>query len=289
MMKRAATIALCCLTLTACGGSDDDRVNAAAARTFNYGPAEPGTPPDAAAALESLVSFQTAAGEETAIAAQGSLMSLAFEALGDEFGLGGFPAASRTRATALVKDARSQAFAAALRGAATQFTTGCTVVKGGPDGTTTVVFSNCVYAEDTSDGGELVVRASGQISGRPGFVEWNVKFTLGLSSGDASMTLAYHDVGDFSLTSTSAVGHQEADVSATVRSGAQSAALGLAQSVDLDVTLDASCEANITGGTLEAKRVWTRIPSNAPAEEFADRGVLFAWIGCGVANVQFSL
>lgn len=287
MSKHIIALALCGAVLAACGG-DDERVNAATARTFSYGPAAPAPAPLAASdAVGGVLAFQTSSDESTAVAAQGSLMQAAFEALGDDIGIAGF-ASTSANPSALVRDARSRALTAALGGAAaTQFSGACTVTEQGADGVVTVVFGNCEYTESSVDG-TITVRVSGRVVGGPGNVRWDMTYNADFAGPDATLLFGYHDVGSVDVTATTLKAHQEADLGATMSSGGQRLELGLAQSVDLDLILDGSCDTRITGGTLEAKRVWTKRPSGASASELADRGVLFSWLGCGVAEVRFS-
>jgi hypothetical protein len=288
MKNRLLTLALCSAFLTACGGGDDERVNAATARTFTYGPAQPVAPPaTASATVDGFAAFQSAADESTAVGAQSSLLQVAFEALGDDLGFGGF-AAPDASPNALVGEARSRTLATALRStAATQFDGACTVTQRGADGVVTVAFGDCVFTETTVEG-TVTVRVSGTVTGGPGNVTWNMTYTADLGGPDMTVHFGYHDVGRVDVDASSLKAHQEADFGATVASGGQRAELGFAQSVDLDVALDGTCATHITGGTLEAKRVWTKRPAGAEASELADRGVLFSWTGCGVAEARFS-
>jgi hypothetical protein len=155
-------------------------------------------------------------------------------------------------------------------------------------GTTTVTFANCTVSESTA-GGEMTVKATGKVVGKPGAVNWDVKYTLSMTGPEAAITLAYHDLGRMDFAGDFATAHQEADIAASAASGGRRVEIGLAQSVDLDVALDAACATNVTSGTLEAKRVWTKQPSGATDAEARVGGVLFTWTGCGTADVQHSL
>jgi hypothetical protein len=289
-MSKRIPVALCACVLAACGGGKDDHVNAAAGTTFSYGAQQPASAPSSASdAIESLAAFQTSSDEATAMAVQGALMAVAFDAIPeDDFGLGGF-AATTADPKALVRDARSRTFATAFgtATAATQFNGECTAVANAADGVTTVTFGNCQYTDVSTDG-SMTLTVNGKVVGRPGAVTWDVRYTVAFSSADARLAFAYHDVGDVAVTPATVVAHQEADIAASVSGGGQSASLGLAQAVDLDVAIDSTCATKITGGTLEAKRVWTKRPSGASSTEFVNRGVLFDWSGCGIATVQFS-
>jgi hypothetical protein len=282
MTKRILTL-LCCCTLAACGGDDDD-VNAATARDFSYAPRLAAPPPESVTdAISSMRSFQGLGDESSAVAVQGSLMQVGFEVLGDDLGIGGFAVRSES-ATALVREARSRTFAAALGNAATQFDPACVVVDNRTAGTTIVTFANCTVSESTADG-NMTVKATGKVVGQLGAVAWDVKYSLSMAGPEAAITLAYHDLGRMDFAANFARAHQEANIGASIASGGKRVEIGLAQSVDLDLALDSACATNVTGGTLEAKRVWTKQPSGANE---VDGGVLFTWTGCGVANVQYS-
>ncbi|HET7754088.1 MAG TPA: hypothetical protein VFK85_09265 [Anaeromyxobacteraceae bacterium] len=285
-MTRRIALALSCCALAACGGGGD-HTNAATARSFSYGPEQSvAAPLSAGDAISSMKSFESAGDGQTAVAAQGSLMQVAFEALGDDLGVGGF-AATSANPTALVREARSRTIGAALTGDASQFTAECTTAAKDAAGTATVVFKNCQYTETTTEG-TLTVNVAGTVVGKPGSVVWDVTYNLSLTGPDARIELGYHDKGNLALTAATVKAHQEADIGGAFASGLQHLELGLAQSVDLDVTIDGSCATHITGGTLEAKRVWTKRPAGAAAEATVDRGALFTWTGCGLATVRFS-
>lgn len=287
MTKRFVTIALCSAALVACGGGDGDRANAATARTFSYSAPVDTFPPTAAAdAIESIVTFESAGDASSAVAAQGSLMAIGYEVLGDEPAFGGFAATEMP--AALVRDVRARTLRAALTGPGTEFAE-CTAVRNDANGSTTVEFENCQYSETTTDG-TMTVKVAGTVVGSPGAVAWNVTYALSMTAPDWAMTLGYHDVGDIDVTATTLKAHQEADVGLVVSGGGQHAELGFAQAVDLDVTIGtcATGTTSITGGTLEAKRVWTKVPRDYPPEVTVDAGVLYTWTGCGTAEMRSS-
>jgi hypothetical protein len=212
-------------------------------------------------------------------------MRVGFEVIGDDLGTGGFAVQSEG-ATALVREARSRTFASAL-GNAAQFDPGCAVVDTRAAGTTIVTFANCTLSRPTAEG-NMTLKVTGKLVGTLGSVAWDLNYDLSTSSPQLAITLAYHDIGRMDFAHDFARAHQEADIVVSVVRGEERVRVGLAQSVDLDLALDAAtCPTNVTDGRLEAKRVWTERPPDT-TDDGGVGGVLLTWTGCGTADVQYS-
>jgi hypothetical protein len=294
MRKQIALLAVI-VAGAACGGGGGKGENPAVARTFNYN--TPGQVSSSATAavsqsLASAASFDTAAGPDVAMNVNGSLFEAANEALGGGsfFGIAEVDEAPalrslRTRALGLVTPIGDASGTLQPPGcitldpAAKKITyRGCTITESSVDMTTTVTID-------------------GTITGATGSVTWDLR--LGIHGAATGITLdaAYTESGTFAVTATTAKAHQQLAFSVTARGNGQSATLAMAQAVDLDVTHApvSACATRITGGTFEAKRVWTAVPSelrNDPVDgpNYRDRGVKITWAPntCGQATVLFS-
>jgi len=86
---------------------------------------------------------------------------------------------------------------------------------------------------------------------------------------------------------TTVTGNALLDVSGSVTSDGKTVNFGVAVAalVDLTYRSDPAC---ITGGTLEVKRVWTRVPEGASGSEFTNAGVKLTWSGCNTFLVARS-
>jgi len=274
MAKRVVTLAVLCIAAAGCGGNGG---NAAVSKTFTYGPPSAASAPAGATdAVSSALSFKTGASADTAMSTQAALLDAANVLLGDPAS----QAAAPTQLPALVRAGRSRAFAALAAGSS--LPADCYKVTAN-----SVTFTNCKFTDSSDTTTSITV--DGSISTSADTVTWNYTMKLAFSDTSASMTATYKDSGTFTVTATTAKGHDEADVSVSVTANGQSMTFGLAQAAELDVTHSADCSTVITGGTFEVKRVWTQKPSNASGDVFKDRGVKFNWTGCGSATVQFSV
>ena len=284
-MKRMAILAAG--LLAACGGGGGNKGNPAAAKTFDYGAPQSRTAPSSTTfALSSATSFPTTPTADAAMGVGESLFSAADELLG---GTAIF-AAPVSRALPLVRAARSAALGIG-EVPGSSLPAGCYTIAGG-----VVTFRGCRMTQTDFDGTTVTVTLDGTVTGVIGSVTWGLDVHVVMASPDFALDAHYGDDGTFTVTESTAKAHQEVTLSATGRGGGQSATLALAQAADLDVTTvpPSSCASRVTGGTFEAKRVWTAVPNelrNDPqaAAEFKDRGVKLTWTGCGTATAQFSV
>jgi hypothetical protein len=76
-------------------------------------------------------------------------------------------------------------------------------------------------------------------------------------------------------------------VSGSASAGGRSESVAVSESVALGV-IYSSAPACITSGKLEAKRVWTHRPGDGSGAEYANRGALVTWTGCGIATIALS-
>jgi len=261
------------LLLGACGGSDKPRENSAASTTFGYGSPQAATSDQAGAmgaTVSSIDAFRAAPGTGS--------------------GLGAADAASITGA--LLEGGPIASFSPAEVGAtsAAAFDVpACAVVTSGK-----VTFNGCRVtvsqsSGNTSTSGSVTVNGNVSLSADGQTLTWDLTYGVGLTmSGTSPLTMSgtSHSGGRVLVTATTAVGAITSEVSLTVSAGGQSASAALDESLAFDVTRSDTCASGVTGGTLEAKRVWTTRPSGASPAELPDEAAKVEWTGCGTATVR---
>jgi hypothetical protein len=260
------------ILLAACGGSTPPG-NAATDATFTYGAPQAATSDQAGAlgsAVASMDSFRaspgTGAGLGMADAAAVSSRLLQGGSIGT------FSPSSLGATSTAVFDVP----ACAVVGGGRVTFTGCTITVT-PSGT-----------HDTASGtvtvnGEVALAADHQT------LTWDLTYGVALTtSGVAAMTLngTLHSAGQVVATATTATGSATSAVSVTASIAGQTMSAALDESLSFDVTRSESCASGVTGGTLEARRVWTTRPAGLPASQFPDGAARVTWTGCGTATVQ---
>jgi hypothetical protein len=284
-MKRFSILVAC--LMAACGGGGN-KANPAAATTFNYAAGTTGAPPagtldSTASALASVSAFQSSASVDSAMNVGGALFSAADAALGGSFSVA---AAPMERVLPLFRQVRSQALAIGdVPGSS--LPSGCGVVA---SGTVTFDPAKCTVTQTSTTGETVTATLSGHVTGAPGSVVWDLAITANIADPQMTLAVQYSDLGNLAVTDATAKAHQEASIHATARANNQTLSLGLAQAADLDVTHRASCATGIDGGTFEAKRVWTELPSQVQGDpQYRNKGVKLTWTGCGTATAQFAV
>ncbi len=279
MTKRMAIPAILCLAAAGCGGNSDGG-NAAASKTFTYGePQATVASAGAADAVSSALTFKGGVSTSTAVPAASSLLSAATEALGgDPISAAAMP----SQLSPLVRSARSRALATAA-GSTGTLPSDCTTSTA-----SSVTFAGCKFT-DTSDGSTVSVTLDGSVSMSSDTLTWSYTMTMDLSSASTVVAATYKDSGNFTVTATTAKAHDEAEFTAKVTTSGKTSTFGIAQAANLDVTHGTDCASTITGGSFEAKRVWTQKPSGVSADLVKDKAVKINWTGCGSATVQLSV
>jgi len=265
--------------LAACGGSDPK--NAAAEKKFTYD-----TPVTASGSQSSVVnaSVTTAQGlksspDESAAQSFADFSSVTSALLGGASI--GLPSAVSPGA-----DARTALFVARRAGVAA--TSGSFQNPGCVTKTlTSVTLSGCKVVVTDTDGTTITVTADGSLAAAVDTLTWDLTVRIGLSGSPQGVSLngSIHDSGNLTVTATTASGAMRRELDATASASGQSASVGMDESLDFDVTHADGC---VTGGTLEAKRVWTQRPQGASTAQLQDRGAKVTWTGCGIATVAFS-
>lgn len=280
---RHVTTATLLLALAACGGSDGG--NAAIGKTFSYGAPGPLSTTQASTLQASLEQgFALASAPDPAAAELLSdSTSLTSALVGDGASLG-FLVAPSTPERALMmasRDVGAERLAVIARG--TSYSNpGCVVATA-----TTLTLAGCSLTVSDDGGSETRITADGAASVSGGTLDWD--FTVGVTMTGSGFSMSARASRDGTLTATSSTltGRILSQVSATASAGGRSESVAVSESVTLDL-LYTSTPACITSGELEAKRVWTQRPSGADGPDYADRGALVSWSGCGVAEIALS-
>jgi hypothetical protein len=281
MTTRIGMALALCAALTACGGGAPK--NAAAEKTFSYGAPVTATSTEASVVVGPITTAQAlkSSPDETAAQSFADFSSVTSALLGgDPIGL---PSAVSPAA-----DARTALFVARRAGVAA--TSGSFQNPGCVTKTlTSVTLSGCKVVVIDTDGTTITVTADGSFAAAVDTLTWDLTVRVGLSGSPQGLSVngSIHDSGKVTVTTTTATGAMRREVDAGASASGQSASMGLDESVDFDLTYDPALSC-VTGGTLEAKRVWTQRPQGASAAQFPDRGAKVTWAGCGIATVQFS-
>jgi hypothetical protein len=264
------------LLLSACGGGGSSNQNAATGAAFTYGTSQAATTSQVGAMGATVASLDAFKAAPTAAA-----------------GLGAVDGGSVTGS--LLKGS-VPTFSPSSLGAtdASAFDVpACAVVTPGQ-----VAFNHCRVTVDETQGtsttkgsaslnGHVTLAADGKT------LDWDLSFGANVTStdtasstGTVTISADLHSAGHVVVTDTTAVGTMAQEVSLTISAGGQSASAAVDESVAFDVTRAASCGSGVTGGTLEAKRVWTARPSGATSTTLPDQALKIAWTGCGTGTVQ---
>jgi hypothetical protein len=296
-MTKTWTTALLAVLLAACGGSGASRVT----KSFSYGApvAASAAALSTASALEGgavdALAFQPSAGDAAAASAGASLAALP-DTVDVDAAVGVAAAALRETALsaapgspdALVASSVARALSAARAGGAL-VQSGCWTATA-----TSVTFSRCQAGTTDTAGNTFSVTLDGTVSKpSPTEARWDLTATAsgtGAATGLSGFDLSIHYFGDLTVTPSSVDGFAQSDKAATVTANGQTISIAYTTSADFEkVVVTDGC---VTGGAIELKRVWTKLPqqpAGTPADPFLlDRGIKFTWQGCGAVLVQTS-
>lgn len=266
MMKRLAFAAVLPVFALACGGGGG---NAALDKNFNYGaPAAPtASEQSAATSAQDGVSSAAAFSSSPDATSASTVVAMADSVIGSAMG-------STTVAFNAPASLRN-----ALSTAATIDT--CTTVSGN-----TVTFNNCTSTESG-----VSVTLNGKVTGTATSVDWSIQGSFSgtdpQSGVNVSLTVGYS--GSFTVSATTVKGHALVGLGGSVSNGFQTVGFGVDEAVLVDVTYQSSPMACVTGGTIEAKRVWSQRPQGATSTDLPDGGVKLTWNSCGNFNVAHSI
>ena len=283
MTRRTATATVVFLLATACGGTSSSHGNAAASKTFTYGAATTATAAQAAALQGSVTGATAVQAAPGATAAEGLAdFSGVTDAL---LGSSGASLAAAGASPALVRAVASRAAVTA----ATTTTGGfdnpsCAVVTA--TGVTmrgcTITIVNGTTTEKISADGSMTLSNSNQT------LTWDL--SVGVNLVDTAMglaeTVSAHESGTLTVTATTIKGSMLAELDAAASYAGQTQSMGVDESLTIDVTYDPAClTGGVTGGTIEAKRVWTVLPAGATGPQYQNVAAKVEWTGCGVATI----
>lgn len=154
-----------------------------------------------------------------------------------------------------------------------------------------VTYARCRRTQ-TQDGTTMTLTLNGSISRETGLVSWDV--TLGLTMTEegvnVSTTDRLHGSVTFSTANQTIVGSSRSDIYISMSAMGMSADGAVTYSADYDLQYATDPAFCVTGGTLTAKRFWSRLPQGAdPAvdTQFTDTGLQFTWSGCGSVQVAW--
>jgi len=274
-MLRTLVAATCALVLAAACGGSGKRENAAASAAFSYGPAAAATAAQAAS-MESSVSGAAAMGSVPGASGGLALAQFSTEELLGPVGLPLGTAAAGGRALP------ARAAAATVDGS---FDNPACLVET----PTSVQLTNCSITL-TSTNLREVITASGSMSVDPTTrtLAWDLSIGIALEVSGAeplSVSASNHVAGQLTVTATTVRGSMQSELSGSVSAQGQRVVMGVDESVDLDLTYAdaAACASRVTGGTVEARRVWTARPQGA---NLPDAAAKVTWTGCGAATIQ---
>jgi hypothetical protein len=299
MTKRTAILSLLCLSAAACGGKDSSG-NTAASKQFTYGQSAGATPAQAGALQSSLSAMTTLEGTpDVTSAASFTEFSSVTDALLGTYSFGAAQAAASAQKKALTT-ARSAALFSPTSYGLDFDNPGCVAVT-----STSVTLTGCRLKVTETSGSETAtatVTADGSVTlGSAGqTLKWDLTFAVSvtISGGGASGSGGgrFHAAGDLTVQAPTASadgtikGTMTSEVSVNASAGGQSASLRVDESLAIDITYRTSPSACVTGGSLEAKRVFAEwsVPEVARP---SDKGAKIAFTSgaCNSGTIQFSL
>jgi len=261
------------LLLGACGGGTSPGENAATGATFVYGSPQAATSAQAGAmgaTVSSIDAFRTSPGTGAGLGAADAASVTG--ALLQGGSIGSFSPASVGATSAAVFDVPA-----------------CASVGGGR-----VTFTACRVTVSPSAGngsasGSVTVTGDVTLSADGQTLAWDLTYGVALTmSGTTALSMSgtLHSAGRVLATATTATGAITSAISLTVSAAGQTTSAALDESLGFDVTRSVACAAGVTGGTLEAKRVWSTRPTGASSTQLPDAAALVEWTGCGTATIR---
>lgn len=290
-MKRLAIAVAIAMSLAACGSSSNGSITnpgaAAAAKTFTYGSAGSATSLQTSA-LTSQVSGL--------VGAQGSISSGSAQAAADfssttDTILGGYS----TPISAAFPQGQSALTAADGRISRILGTDSATFDNQGciKQGTDRVDFDGCTVSGNDSSG-SFKASVNGYFQASATAANWSLTIDVtasGSANGQSgSVDGHYATSGDVKTSTSNSVvtvnGDLREELAMSWDINGQSGAFDLSEQLLLtDITYDQT-QGCVTSGTLEAKRVWVKKPSDQT--QLTDKAAKVTWQGCGTGSIMFS-
>lgn len=291
-MKRTTIASLLCLAAAACGGNGITG-NAAASKKFTYGPPTAATSTQASAlqgSLSSMASLQSA--PDASSAASFTEFSTVTDALVGSPAFGLAPDGVQVQGRALTTARRAALFSPTDYG--TSFDNPACVTAT----PTSVTLSGCKVTVTETSGSEsvtVIVTTDGSVTlgNANQTLTWDLSMVLTIAATGASGSGRFHGAGKITVQAPTATadgtiqGDMTTEVSMSASGGGQSASLRIDEALDLNVTYRTSPSSCVTGGTVEAKRVFAdwSIPN---VSRPADKGAEVEWQSCGNATIALS-
>lgn len=153
-----------------------------------------------------------------------------------------------------------------------------------------MTFSHC-QLDATDTGSTFTMTLDGTLS-KPSASEakWDLTATASGSGAATSLSafdFSIHYFGHLTVVAGTVDGFAQSDKAATVSANGQTISIAFTTSADFEkLVVTDGC---VTGGAIELKRIWTRLPTGASPDTFlTDRAIKFTWQGCGIVLVQTS-
>jgi hypothetical protein len=295
MTKRTVLFSLLCVVAAACGGNSGG--NAAASKQFTYGQPIAATSAQASALQGSLSSMTSLQGAPDASTAAGftEFSDVSSALIGaDTFGLTSAPVLAQHKA---LTSARKAAFISPTNYGTNFDNPDCVAVT-----STSVKLSGCTVTVTETQSGETAtakVTANGTVtlSNAKQTLTWDLTLALNVTvtgtSGSGSGGGRFHAAGDLTVSAPTATaegtvkGRMTTEVSLSASASGQSASMRVDESLDIDITYQTNPSTCVTGGTVEAKRVFAEwsIPN---VSRPTDKGAKVTWQSCGNGSIAFS-
>lgn len=283
-MRKLFMVMACSGALAACSGNGGGGFKDPDSVSFTYGAGSevtPGSPADyaagdAASSLEGAAAIQGLGADDGNLAEQ--VVGLPGEVAGELFD-SGMPALRAMERTGLRASARAAALLAGdtVAAAAGWDDEGCWTATA-----TTIQFDHCTITE-TDGTSTLSTSVDGSMHREVGRVNWDLTVAMSMTGttdqGPASLRYTDHATGDVSFGAGTIVGFERSDLSFSARSPTQSIGMKVTYNVDLDLQYLADPSFCLTGGTLEAKLIWTEKPSYPGLDpaDLTDQAVKLTW------------
>jgi hypothetical protein len=285
MTKRMTMALASCLALAACGG--DDAGNAAVGKTFTYGTAQSASYSQTYAVTSQVGSVSALQGVPDTASAQG--MASIDEITSSLLGSNGVGATSPAQQQALAAGARAASRQLVVGGASSFDNPSCVTTTATSVAMKGCTITNSAYGETDN----VQVDGTFTFDAAKGTLAWdftvNDNFSYSYSGGTVTGNVHLHESGTLTVTATTIQGQMLAELSASASSGSVSTSMAVSEAVLVDLTYaDAAvCSTRVTGGTLEAKRVWTDRGGQS-SSQLTDKAAMVTWTGCGQANIVYS-
>ena len=230
MMKRTAVAVASCLALAACGG--DSGGNAAAGKTFAYGTAVP---------VNSSQSYALDAQVSGALALTSAPDATSAQGLAAGSGLTADLFGPLALGSATASPTQQRLLAIGARAASRQLTSTVGDVFDNPACVTTtlssVTMKGCTLTQiDVYGTSKIQLDGSVSFDQAKGTLTWSLTVTDAYSGQSMTASMSAHESGTLTVTDTTIKGQILAELSASTSSAGQSASMGVAEAVTLDLT-----------------------------------------------------